>query len=243
VTIGDLITVTGSVGFYNGLTEIVDVASFTITSAGNPVEPLEITCADLADTLGEALEGILVTIKGITTEATEFPSGNGTITVWDTSGTATVFIDTDTDIGGSQIVCQTFDIVGVVGQYDPEAPYWQGYQLIPRSKEDLPTATLVDGQDANLPTVFALYQNYPNPFNPTTTIRYDLPKACHVHLVVYNVLGQRVITIVDRKELAGRKMIQWDGKNEYGLRVATGTYIMRLEAGDFIKTKKMSFVK
>ena len=243
VQIGDQIAVTGIVTSYKGLTQIVDVTEIQIIAAGTAPAPKEITCAELADSLGEAFEGILVSIKGVTTDATEFPATGGTITIWDSAGAATIYIDKDTDVAGMAIVNQTFDIVGVVGQYDGEAPHWQGYQIIPRSKEDVPIATDVDGQIVSLPTVYALHQNYPNPFNPSTTIRYDLPKASHVHLVVYNMLGQRVKTLIDKMEIAGQKMIQWDGTNEYGLNVATGVYIMRLKAGEYTKTLKMSFMK
>jgi len=242
VKIGDMISVTGKVTMYRGLTEIINVSAFQVMGSDQAPAPKVITCASLADILGEQLEGILVTIRNVTTDATVFPSG-GTISIWDDNDTATVYIDTDTDIAGLTISSQTFDIVGVVTQYDGEEPYWQGYQIAPRSYEDVPNATSLDEQDANLPIVYELYQNYPNPFNPTTNIRYDLPKASHVKLVVYNVLGQRVKTLIDNREEAGRKMIQWHGVNESGWKVATGNYFIRFQAGDFVKTVKMVFVK
>ena len=243
VKIGDRVSVTGKVGFFRGLTEIVDVQSFNIWSGGYQVEPRVITCADLANGSGEALEGVLVKIRNVTTTASEFPS-NGTITISDNTGSATVFIDRDTDIPGTTIAAQTFDIVGVVGQYDPEAPYWQGYQLLPRSKDDVLAATGVaeEGHSA-LPKEFALYQNYPNPFNPTTTIRYDLPKPVHVKIEVYNVLGQKVATLVDELQTPGFKSIQWDGTDQFGQPLSSGTYIYRIQAGDFVRTRKMTMLK
>ncbi len=243
VKIGDRITVTGRVGFFRGLTEIVDVQSFRILSRDNEVVPLEITCADLADTLGESLEGVLVIIRNVTTTATEFPS-NGTITITDATGSATVFIDKDTDIAGTPVLAQTFDIVGIVGQYDRESPYWQGYQLLPRSKADIPLATGVDEHgNSILPKKFALYQNYPNPFNPTTTIRYDLPKHAHVKIEIYNVLGQKVVTLVDEQQMPGYKSIRWDGRDEFGQPVSSGTYICRFRAGDFVQVRKMTMLR
>ncbi|NOZ57582.1 MAG: T9SS type A sorting domain-containing protein [Calditrichaeota bacterium] len=243
VKIGDRISITGKVGFFRGLTEIVDVQSLTIWSSGHEVKPRVVTCADLADGVGEALEGVLVMIRNVTTTATEFPS-NGTITISDSTGSATVFIDRDTDIAGTPVVAQTFDIIGIVGQYDRESPYWQGYQLMPRSKADLPLATGVDEKgNSTLPKQFALYQNYPNPFNPTTTIRYDLPKAVHVKIDVYNVLGQKVATLVDEEQLPGFKSVVWDGRDDFGQPVSSGTYIYRIQAGDFVRTRKMTMLK
>jgi hypothetical protein len=103
--------------------------------------------------------------------------------------------------------------------------------------------TSVDEENVNLPSEFVLHQNYPNPFNPLTTIRYELPKASHVTLVVYNILGQKVRTLVNHTEMAGKKTVRWDGTNDYGVQVATGIYILRIEAAGYVKALKMSFVK
>ena len=93
------------------------------------------------------------------------------------------------------------------------------------------------------PRAYALYQNYPNPFNPVTTIRYDLPIASRVTIQIYNVLGQRVRTLLDREESAGRHHIQWDGRNNSGYELSTGIYFMRFKANDFIRHQKMLLVK
>ncbi len=93
------------------------------------------------------------------------------------------------------------------------------------------------------PTAFALLQNYPNPFNPVTTIRYDLPQESHVHLVIYDILGKEVKTIVNSKELAGYRSVRWDGLNSYGQEVSTGMYFYRLETSDFSKVQKMVLLK
>jgi hypothetical protein len=89
-----------------------------------------------------------------------------------------------------------------------------------------------------LPTEFALKQNYPNPFNPTTTIGFELPKASHVTLSVYNLLGQEVDVLVDREMTAGRQSVEWDAA-----RYASGLYFYRIQAGDFSETKKMLMLK
>lgn len=100
-----------------------------------------------------------------------------------------------------------------------------------------------EAQTANdIPKVFALYQNYPNPFNPSTTIKYDLPKETHVSLIVYNILGQDVADIVDATQQPGHYTVSWNGNTRTAL-AASGVYLVRLEAGDFVKTLKMLLLK
>jgi hypothetical protein len=94
-----------------------------------------------------------------------------------------------------------------------------------------------------LPTRFALNQNYPNPFNPTTTIGLDLPVASHVKLTVYNVLGQQVNTLIDEELVAGSHTVEWDGTTDSGDAAATGVYFYRIDAGDFVETRKMMLLK
>jgi hypothetical protein len=94
-----------------------------------------------------------------------------------------------------------------------------------------------------IPEEFQLLQNYPNPFNPETRIIYSLPKDCKVKLDIYNILGQKVKTLVDRLEAAGHKSVTWDGTNEQGDRVASGVFFYRLEAGEFTATKKMVIIR
>ncbi len=101
----------------------------------------------------------------------------------------------------------------------------------------------LDGGTAAIPTEFALEQNYPNPFNPTTTIRYALKENAQVTLKIYNVLGQVVKTLVNEKQTAGFKTVQWDGTDDRGVKVASGIYVYRLEANDFVDTKKMILLK
>jgi len=92
---------------------------------------------------------------------------------------------------------------------------------------------------SNLPTEFALHQNYPNPFNPETNIRYDLPTETRVTITIYNILGQKVVTLVDNQyQPAGFKSVVWDGS-----RFASGIYIYQMITDDFVETKKMILLK
>jgi hypothetical protein len=96
---------------------------------------------------------------------------------------------------------------------------------------------------------FTLHQNYPNPFNPTTTIRYELPRASDVELVIYDILGRKVVQLVDKRQRAGSRKINWDGKNSFGNNVATGMYIYRIIARThpkgqvYKKARKMILLK
>ena len=103
--------------------------------------------------------------------------------------------------------------------------------------------SLMTGNDALIPDVFALKQNYPNPFNPVTTIRYDIPENTHVKMVIYDILGRQVRTLVNRDHDPGYYKILWDGRNEMGKEMASGVYFYQIHAGSFHKNAKMIVVK
>jgi len=94
-----------------------------------------------------------------------------------------------------------------------------------------------------IPEEFTLHQNYPNPFNPITTIQYDLPKASHVRLIIYDIMGREVATIINTEMNAGYQSIIWNTRNNYGKPVSAGIYFYHLQTNDFVKTKKMVLVK
>lgn len=89
----------------------------------------------------------------------------------------------------------------------------------------------------------ALLPNYPNPFNPETTINYRLPAAGKVVLTVYNLLGQRVRTLVRKKQAAGSYRVNWDGRNEAAIAVSSGVYVYRLQAGDTVLHRRMVLLR
>ncbi len=92
-------------------------------------------------------------------------------------------------------------------------------------------------------SVSSTLANYPNPFNPSTDISFSLPKSGQVKLVVYNILGAEVATLVDEVRSAGVHRVTWNGVNSSGQQVASGIYLYRLTAGDFAATKKMLLLK
>lgn len=107
-----------------------------------------------------------------------------------------------------------------------------------------PAVLAINDIEAGAPTAFTLAQNYPNPFNPSTTIRYNLQKAGNISLVIYNVTGQEIRTLVNQKQAPGNYSITWDGRENNGKNVASGVYFYRLTdiAGTSV-TKKMLLLK
>ncbi|NOZ08123.1 MAG: T9SS type A sorting domain-containing protein, partial [FCB group bacterium] len=94
-----------------------------------------------------------------------------------------------------------------------------------------------------LPDDFSLSQNYPNPFNPETTIEYSLPVDVQVSLIVYNLHGEMVRTLVNEFQQAGFKAVTWHGEDQSGTAVPSGIYFYRLTAGNFSANHKLALVK
>jgi hypothetical protein len=102
--------------------------------------------------------------------------------------------------------------------------------------------TGIGGEPA--PTRYALHQNVPNPFNPSTVIRYDVPAGGgDVTLVIYDVAGRLVRTLIDGYQVTGRREVTWDGRDRSGSAVSSGVYFYRLVAGDYVQTRKMILLK
>lgn len=116
------------------------------------------------------------------------------------------------------------------------------------SKPNFPGDTLrvlgsVGIAEQQTPDVFELHQNYPNPFNPETHIRFSLAHKVKVKLEIFNVLGQRVKTLVDNDMAPGKHEMLWNGRNDAGNRVSSGIYFYRIEAGGYVKSRKMILLR
>ena len=107
---------------------------------------------------------------------------------------------------------------------------------------DLESAVKVVGQDVTA-SDYSLAQNYPNPFNPTTRIQFSMPASAHVRLDIYNTLGQRVKTLIDRPLQAGAQSLLWNGTHDSGETVSNGIYYYRLSSEHGVLTKKMLFLR
>lgn len=116
---------------------------------------------------------------------------------------------------------------------------FSNYKLVPRSPDDFVNLTNVtDRVDAGVPQSFDLSQNYPNPFNPSTQIRFSLPEDSHVTLRIFNILGQQVTVLVDEYHTAGTYTATFDAGT-----FSSGVYFYRIEAGDYVETKRMMMLK
>ena len=121
---------------------------------------------------------------------------------------------------------------------------WNPYtQVIMKTMiQTLPTMG-VAGADPQIPLSFELQQNFPNPFNPSTTITYSIPEMVRVKLTVYDILGNLVATLVDAEMNPGNHKTVWEGNDRAGMKVASGMYFFRLEAGSSVAVRKMLLVK
>jgi hypothetical protein len=105
------------------------------------------------------------------------------------------------------------------------------------------TLEWLDVDNDGLPTSYVIHQNYPNPFNPVTTLRYDLPEDALVNIIIYDMMGRVVKTMVNSQQNAGYKSVRWDATNDKGEGVSAGMYIYTIQAGEFRSTKKMVLLK
>ena len=101
----------------------------------------------------------------------------------------------------------------------------------------------ISHDEGSLPKQFALYPAYPNPFNPKTTIGYELPENAMVNITIYVMVGRMVNTLVNSKQTAGYKSIQWDATNDRHEPVSAGLYLYTIDAGGFRETRKMVLLK
>ncbi|MBM4171387.1 MAG: T9SS type A sorting domain-containing protein [Ignavibacteria bacterium] len=98
-------------------------------------------------------------------------------------------------------------------------------------------------ENSELPSKYELHQNYPNPFNPTTRITFSLSENSFVSLKIYDMLGREIKSLVSNEVVSGNHSVEWNGTDNFGNKVASGTYVYRITAGNFISVKKMLLIK
>jgi len=146
------------------------------------------------------------------------------------------------DIGQSLIQIENGNLLllGTTESYTsyPDNQYDTDFWLINYSPDQMN----LEDESRDL-TGYKLSNAYPNPFNPTTNIRYDLPVEEIVNIAIYDVMGRKIKSLVNTKQVAGYRSITWDATNSFGEQVSAGMYIYTIQAGEFRQTKKMVLLK
>ena len=137
--------------------------------------------------------------------------------------------------GTNPLDLESTDGIPLVGLTFPEL---KRVQVLP-----FQTAVLEGLKPANVPQNYRLQHAYPNPFNPTTTIRFSLPVATTINLKIYNVQGQMVRHLVEQTVATGQYAVHWDGRDDSGRSLASGTYVYQLEAAEIRLQRKVTFLK
>ena len=208
--------------------------------AGTEGEPLSamVMTTDELETNPEMYEGMFVRVNDV--EVTAVNQYDWSIT--DASG-GDILIDDD-----AMTNTDWFDSLEVGSQFGDVRGIWTysfgTYKISLRDDSDHGTITGVNEDRVAQPYEYSLSQNYPNPFNPTTNIKFSLADQQPVTIAIYNVRGQLVNTLMQNQSLQpGSHVINWDGTDKAGNTVGSGVYIYRIQAGDFIKAKKMTLIR
>jgi len=236
---GDEITLTGKVHEYYGSTSMDSVSNINILSSNNAISPLMVSTSDLAESADEleAYEGCLVSVSNVTiTSIDQYDwsiADNSNESCLMDDDMATMEAD---NYMSSLVVDDMLATVSGIFNYS-----FGTYKIEVRDMGDLDQLG-VDDSDGMI-NKYALYPNYPNPFNPETKIHFQLANNSDVQLVIYDILGRKIRTLVSNYLDVGNHVVTWDGLNEDGANVASGMYVYRIEAGDFIDYRKMLLVR
>lgn len=248
-TLGDEVEVSGFVTDFDpewhfkfdGNTRIVN-SSVDVLSTGNAVPGAAlVSCEELSQTGEEveSYEGTLVQLNNVTISAVN--SYDWSIT--DDSGFECLIDDDMASVGADNFM-STFTEGQVLESIRGIFNFSFGtYKVQVRNMADLGQSAGIN-DDVNLnPYSYALYENFPNPFNPETQIRFELAATQDVKLAIYDILGRRVRFLTNQSFGPGFHVVNWDGRNDSGERVASGVYVYRIKAGDFISHRKMLMVQ
>jgi hypothetical protein len=263
LSVGDEVQVWGTVTDYNAdyhykwdNNTVILVDSLKLLSSGNVINPIEVPTASLSAAHAdvESYEGLLVKIK----DATLMSINRYDVTFDDGSGPCLVDGDfmlardqdendifyVNDDDGYLFAFGDTLRPGDKVAQIQGIFTYSFGtYKIEIRNSEDFGLPVGVNPNYEPIALTYKLKQNFPNPFNPETRIYFEIPQSHQVKIVIYNVLGQQVRTLINEHFNPGYHVINWDGRDNSGNVVPSGVYIYRIKAGEFIASKKMIMMK
>lgn len=221
---GDLTGQTLTPGLYAWSSGVlVSEGGVTISGTENDVWIFQIA-QDL-----ELADGAMVTLSGGAQASNIF---------WQVAGQVT--LGTTSDFKGITL-CQSQIVMNTGATLNGRALAQSAVTLDANAVTPPTTATAIE--QGGVPHEYSLAQNYPNPFNPSTEIQYGLEKAARVSLTVYNVLGGEVAVLVNRLQEAGTYTVPFNTNMGAGGQLSSGIYFYRLEAGSFVSTKRMLYIK
>ncbi|RPH96481.1 T9SS C-terminal target domain-containing protein [candidate division KSB1 bacterium] len=242
IVAGDCVVVSGWVEHFNGLTEIVSsgigncLFQVQVTAHVTPPAPTVIT----GSTPFEAFEGMLVRMNNVTiTDGTWPAEGSyGDLVITDPDGTIGLTINKWTNVDGSPAPTQTFDIIGILTQYDRTSPYLEYYEIMPRTTADVINHSAAgDPVSGMLAAEFELDGAFPNPFNSTTQIRFTVGAARTLSLSIFDLLGREVTSATLTGLTPGAHSYTWSPTG------ATGLYLVRLSGESRVETAKLLYLK
>jgi len=148
--------------------------------------------------------------------------------------------DNDSSVAGNYRTLQNHfgDVPGNFNGW-MRAEAWGAPMVITRT----PVVVGVDSKEVATPQQFALSRNFPNPFNPSTTLSYSLAHETEVSIVVYDILGKKIQTLVEGKQKAGSYTIHWNGTDESGASVPSGVYLCKMVTPEYTQVHKMVLMK
>jgi hypothetical protein len=242
VEAGDQVTVLGTLGNYNGLTQVDDpYFECTVVGSGAVPSPVMLTTQVIAVN-GEDYESTLARLEGCEIVGGDpWPSSgnNANIMIDDGSGQCILRIDKDTNIDEWEGPTGAFDLVGIITQYDYTSPFTEGYQILPRSVDDFTPSSGVMQGETGVVREFKLMPLYPNPFNPGTTISFLLPDYVqNLKLSVFDITGRLVTVLYDAPAGPGEYSTNWNAGN-----LASGTYFVTLNADKKTVTRSAVLIK
>jgi hypothetical protein len=260
---GDEVTVTGTMTDYNpdwgfkwNNNTVMLVDELTVNGTGETINAAAVTSGELDSdtTTAEMYEGVLVRIsnaelKSINSYDVTFDDGSGPCLVdgdlaVEDDGEPNSKFYLNSDEGYLVAYGDTIRPGEIVDNIQGVFVYSFGtYKISVRDGGDWGAAVGINQDFEIIPLSYKLKQNFPNPFNPETKIYFEIPEANDVSIVIYNMLGQKVRTLVDDNYKAGQHIVNWNGTNDQGIRLSTGVYFYRIKAGDFIASKKMLMLK
>ena len=249
MTRGDEVTVTGLITDndpdwtfkFGGNTRLIN-ASVEVGSAVGEPTPAVVSCEDvhqIADEV-ESYEGVLVQLNNVTVSAVN----DFDWAITDETGFEALLDDDMANMAADNMMSllsegDVLDQVMGVFNYS-----FGTYKIQIRDADDLGTTMGFDDDVNTNPYEYALHENFPNPFNPETQIRFSIGSEEAVKLIIYDMMGRQVQTLINGDSFsAGYHIVNWNGLDSKGQKVPSGVYIYRIKAGSFIADKKMLLVK